>query len=91
MFKDHHRLTQQINRDQHDLYAAAAEPEPLTPIDTKVLIITSEVTAIVILHDFAGHMAPPKGFEHTYFPILKINFALPSGSEETNSWNELRS
>ena len=59
------------------------------PIETRVHIIPPDVIAIEILGAFAGDMAPPEGFERTDFPILRIKYVLPSGSEEeTKTWSE---
>ena len=53
------------------------------------MLFRSEVTAIVILGAFAGDRAPPEGFERTDFPILRVKYLLPSGSEEgTQTWSE---
>jgi hypothetical protein len=88
-FKDRQRLTRHINKHHRDLYPETAEPEPSTPIEIRVHIIPPEVIAIVVLGAFAGDMAPPEGFERTDFPILKVKYALPSGSEEeTHTWSE---
>ena len=87
-FKDRQRLNQHKNRDHRDIYAATSEPEPTTPIETRVYIIPPEVIAIEILGAFAGDMAPPEGFECTDFPILRIKYVLPWGSEEeTQTWS----
>ena len=88
-FRDRQTVTSHIGRDHRDLYAATSEPEPPTPIEIRVHIIPPEVIAIVILGAFAGDIAPPSGFERTDFPILKVKYVLPSGSEEeTKTWSE---
>ena len=87
-FKDRQCLTRHINRHHRDLHAVTAEPELPTLIEIKVHIIPPEVIAIMILGAFAGDMAPPEGFERTDFPILRVKYVLPSGSEEeTQTWS----